>query len=193
MNLVRDTQPADRHIGGHRTSKLRASIAAVTPNRMELRSSKFRKLLSTDTQSTVEGPIAALRFADIAQLPVWLSWSNEEQEQLAKSAAILQHIRAIDQELSGPRLAAIAQTVSDDIFDQLCNAAHMIVDDSNEWPTRLPRPEDLTKIGMDILYSSLPTILSHRFPGAEGNAQATALTNLAAGICIQSHADTRDQ
>jgi hypothetical protein len=193
MNLVRDTKPADRHIGSHRTSELRANIAAVTPNQMVSRSFKFRNAMAKDTSSSIEEPIAALRFADIAQLPEWISWSDEEQGLLAKSVAILQHIRAIDQELSGVRLAAIAQTVGDDIFDQLCNSAHTIADDNDQWPTRLPRPEDLTKIGMDILFSGLPIQLSSRFPAANDNAQAAALSKLAAGICAQSHLDTHDQ
>jgi hypothetical protein len=193
MNLVRDTQPADKQITCQRTARLRANFAAIASSQTVSRSFKFRNAMTKDTRSLIEEPFAALRFADISQLPEWVSWSDDEQGLLAKSAAILQHIRAIDQELSGVRLAAIAQTVGDDIFDQLCTEAYTILDDSYQWPTRLPRPEDLTKIGMDILYSSLPTILSHRFPGAEGNAQATVLTNLAAGICAQSHLDTQDR
>ena len=162
-----------------RSAGLRANLCAIAPMETRYRSAKFRRILSGETSP-------AIRFADIAILPEWISLADDARDMLAISVAVLHHNRAIDMELSGARLAAIAETIGDVLFDQLCQAASTIPAIADAGPTRLPRPEDLQHIGMAMMREGLPATLSHQYPQACSNAYAANLTHVAATICAAS-------
>ncbi len=166
-----------------RSAALRANLSAIAPVETRYRSAKFRRALSGETAP-------AIRFADIAILPQWLSLSDDARNQLAISVAILHHKCAIDMELSGARLAAIAETIGDALFDHLCDAAGNISAIAQDGPTRLPRPEDFQQVGMTMMLEGLPAALSHRYPQARGNLYAANLTQVAAKICTNSLNET---
>lgn len=162
-----------------RSAGLRASLSAIAPDKTRYRSAKFRRILSGVTSP-------AISFADIAILPEWISLADDARDMLAISVAVLHHNRAIDMELSGARLAAIAGTIGDDLFDKLCHAASTIPAIADAGPTRLPRPEDLQHIGMAMMREGLPAALSHQYPQACSNAYASNLTQVATTICAAS-------
>ncbi len=163
-----------------RSAGLRANLSVIAPVETRYRSAKFRRILSGETAP-------AIRFADIAILPEWITLPDNTRNLLAMSVAVLHHNRAIDMELSGARLAAIAGTIGDELFDQLCHAACNISAIADAGPTRLPRPEDLQQIGMAMMLEGLPAALSHQYPQACSNVYAANLTQVAAVICAGAY------
>jgi hypothetical protein len=119
----------------------------------------------------IEGPT----FADLAAVPRWLMLPNEEQARVAMAAALLRVKSALDHELSGHKLAAIAEMVGEDLFD----AVTALPDCDEAITSALPRPEDLTADGGHILHRSLPTCFATRFPEAANDADARALAETA--------------
>ncbi|MFA6118025.1 MAG: hypothetical protein WC729_28830 [Sphingomonas sp.] len=118
------------------------------------------------------------RFADIAKVPDWLSAEPGEQHRIAILAALLRYRRAIDAELSGARLAALAAAVGEDLLDAACEAP--APDRVNNLP--LPQPERLHAEGRALLHAALPLPFAQRFPDALDDPQARDLAARASRI-----------
>ncbi|MBB5710901.1 hypothetical protein [Sphingomonas xinjiangensis] len=113
---------------------------------------------------------AAPRYDDLAKLPDWLNQPMEKREQVAALAALLRYRRAIDAELSGPRLAQIAAAVGEALFDAACEVPAW-----REGPQTLPPPDRLIADGRALMVAALPHSLSDRFSGARDDASARAI------------------
>lgn len=108
-------------------------------------------------------------FADLAAVPRWLMLPPEGQAKVAVVAALIEHRTALANELSGSKLAAIADMVGEDILD----AVFAIEADSDDCiNSALPRPDQIEAAGWDILHRGLPLALSHRFPAAANDASS---------------------
>jgi hypothetical protein len=121
---------------------------------------------------------AGPRFADIANIPEWLSAEPAAQDRIALLAALLRHRRAIDAELSGPRLAMLAEAVGEDLLDLACDSD--VPGDIDDAP--LPPPERLLAEGRALLEAGLPRPLSGRYPGARDDPAARAIAGRATAI-----------
>lgn len=117
-------------------------------------------------------------FADIGKVPDWLSAEPAQQQRIATLAALLRYRRAIDAELSGTRLAALAATVGEDLLDAACEAP--APDRSSNLP--LPPPQHLHAEGRALLHAALPLPFAHRFPDARDDPQARDLAARASAI-----------
>ncbi|MGK6318102.1 hypothetical protein [Sphingomonas sp. DT-204] len=147
----------------------RRRYALLAEAASDCRGARFARRLSG-----TEGP----RFADLAKVPDWLTEPPERQERIACLAALLRHRRAIDTELSGPRLAMLAATVGEDLLDAACEMPlSPPLDDAP-----LPTPDQLVAEGRRLLHAGLPGPFADRFPGARDDAQARALTMSAESI-----------
>lgn len=93
---------------------------------------------------------ASPSFADVANPPAWARSEGDDRAQLAKTIALLASRAAIDSELNGARLAALAEAVGEDSFDQICEADVLDVTIA-DIPAALPRPEELERLGSDML------------------------------------------
>jgi hypothetical protein len=118
-------------------------------------------------------------FADLAKLPGWLSASPEERRRVAALAGLLRHRAAIDAELSGPRLAMIAETLGEALLDAACEAE---MPAGLSPPAPLPPPERLVAEGEALLEAGLPACFAARFPGARDDAEARAIVARASAI-----------
>ncbi len=146
-----------------RGEALRARYAALAQLAPDGRGMRFARRLSGE---------AAPSFADLAKLPGWFSAAPEDRRRLAALVALLRHRAAIDAELSGPRLAMIADAVGEDLLDAVCEG-----EPPAELPEAapLPPPERLLPEGVALLEAALPACLAARFPGARDDAAARAL------------------
>lgn len=113
----------------------------------------------------------AVQFGDLAKLPDWLDASEEQRARIAAAAGLLRHRRAIDAELSGPRLATLAAAVGEPLFDALCDADVPEIVGAE----MLPPPERVLAMGTHLLEAALPLALQDRFPGARDDAIARDL------------------
>ncbi len=131
-----------------RTVKLRQKLAYLRGQNRSKRAIKFNQRLEA-----VQPGVDETDFNRTASLPDWILLPDEDQALIGLSAAILSERDAIDRELSGERLIAIAATVGDELFEKLCevtlfdNTAH-----NTDMPMSqlLSRPEDFLAIGHDI-------------------------------------------
>jgi hypothetical protein len=165
-----------------RSAELRSRLAVAQTIKPTARGIQFRQALN-------EEPIDYINFDDVVSIPDWLAWTQTERDRLAIVVAILLNRPAIDQELSGAKLAALALAVGQDLFDELCNSSadHML--DWQDKSHRLPRPEDLRSIGEGLMHNGLPKTLSRAFPGASGDVGARAMVEQATKICIERQMD----
>jgi hypothetical protein len=131
-------------------------------------------------------------FAELAAIPAWINWPDEEQRTLAIVAAILAHADAIERELSGEKLRSLAITLRDDLFDYIAEhhfESALQLNHMRDVAEKLPRPEDLEQMGRRLLLSSLPLVLQKQYPEAAGDMYGRQITDLArtAISAFQSH------
>jgi hypothetical protein len=148
-----------------RSQHLRAKLALVRGYSHRRRAAAFR----THVQNI---PPAQYAFNSIAALPNWLLWNEEAQDRLAAIIALKLHRNAIDQELSGTKLAAVSAVVGEAIFDALCDAP---LEEGQDLTNELPRPEDLVNMGRQYMQRSIPIVFATQFPGATGDSEAIKL------------------
>jgi hypothetical protein len=134
-----------------RSAMIRRKLAHLRGHRFGARASRFRSL--HDAQPIVQ--ILPQDFASITALPDWIVANGDRQEQIGVAAAILQARDAIERELSGSRLAAIAALVGDDLFERLCDAP-LPEDIFSASAGRLPRPEDFVTMGRALRRAAMP-------------------------------------
>ena len=120
-------------------------------------------------------------YSDLAKVPEWLSEPAEARERLAALAGLLRYRAAIDVELSGPRLAMIAEAVGEDLFDAACNVA-VERGTGAASPGCLPPPEAIVQEGRKLLEAALPLAFAAVFPGARDDEAAAALAAQAHAI-----------
>lgn len=134
------------------------------------RAARFRHRVGTSAAGQGHDP----DLATIVKIPDWAVAPTAVQNKLAEAIAVLNHRSAIDQELSGTKLAALAEAVGAELFDQLYECAM-----PDRMPpagaSELPRPEDLVSIGQNYMERALPCELSGRFTNAANDPQAQAL------------------
>ncbi len=121
------------------------------------------------------------RFSDLAKLPDWLDAPAEARERIAALAGLLRYRRAIDAELSGPRLARLAAAVGEELLDAACG----VEIDVDAAPEALPPPERIAEEGRALLEAALPLSLAPAWPGARDDAAARALA-------LRAHAIERE-
>ncbi|WP_158266275.1 hypothetical protein [Allosphingosinicella deserti] len=109
-------------------------------------------------------------YGDLAKIPDWLSEPEARRQRIAALAGLLRYRRAIDAELSGPKLATIAELLGEDLFDAACDA-----DADADGPASLPPPERILDEGRGLLEAALPRSLAAAFPGARDDDQARRL------------------
>ncbi|GAA0745340.1 hypothetical protein CA233_20865 [Sphingomonas sp. ABOLD] len=110
-------------------------------------------------------------FGDLAKLPDWLDAPEAQRARIAAAAGLLRLRRAIDTELSGPRLAALAAAVGEPLFDAVCEAEVPEIVSAE----KLPSPERVLAVGTQLLEAALPLALQDQFPGARDDAAARGL------------------
>ena len=115
-------------------------------------------------------------FADMAAVPRWLMLRPDQQEKVAQAVGLLRHRARINRELSGPRLAMLADAVGEDLLDAVC--ASECVDEPPS-DAHLPRPDLIISEGWDVMRRGLPTIFVARYPDANGDQAARALSEQA--------------
>ena len=115
-------------------------------------------------------------FADMAAVPRWLMLTPDQQEKVAQAVGLIRHRAAINRELSGPRLAMLADAVGEDLLDSVCGGEGG-EDQPSDAP--LPRPDLMIAEGWDVMRRGLPTVFVARFPDAEGDPVARALSEQA--------------
>jgi hypothetical protein len=160
-----------------RTVLLRQKLAFARGHKNRGRTARFRERVnkSADVRD----------FPTIALLPDWIVAADDVQHLIAKAAAILYHQSAIQQELSGAKLAALATVVGEALFDHLCDCD--LPDTVGPLGANdLPRPEDLLSIGRNYMDRAMPRELSGRVAGATGDAQARALSDAAYAAVLRS-------
>jgi hypothetical protein len=165
-----------------RSASLRAKLALIRGHSHGRRASFFRdhKLGEAGNDPDI---------AMLVALPDWIALMPAEQARLAIAVAVLLHRPAIDQLLSGNKLAALSDAIGENLFDDLCDyslPASISIMCSNH----LPRPEDLEAIGREHMLRAIPTSLAARFPGAAGDDQAALLCTIAAQLFSKAAADT---
>ena len=118
-------------------------------------------------------------FADMAAVPRWLMLPHAQQVKVAQAAGLMQHRAALDRELSGPRLAMLAEAVGEDLLDAVC--AGDVEDDVTD-NVPLPRPDLIVAVGWDVMRRGLPTIFAARYPDAGGDPAARSLSEKAVDL-----------
>lgn len=120
-------------------------------------------------------------FSDMAAVPRWLMLPPDQQERVAKTAGLIRYRSAIDRELSGSRLAMLAEAVGEDLLDAVC-ADDVAGDALDESP--LPRPDHLITEGWRILHRGLPIVFAPRFAEAIGDAAARTASERAVDLVV---------
>jgi hypothetical protein len=120
-------------------------------------------------------------FADLAAVPRWLMLSPDQQERVAKVSGLLRHRGAIDCELSGPRLAMLADAMGEDLLDAACASG---AGDIPATEAPLPRPDLIIAEGWAILHAGLPAIFAARFADARGDDRAHAASERAVDVVM---------
>jgi hypothetical protein len=119
--------------------------------------------------------VAGPNFADLAAVPRWLMLADDAQVPVAMAAGLLRHKGALNRELSGKKLAALAEVVGEDLFDAV---AALPVDEADK-SNALPTPETLAADGWSILHRGLPAPFATRFPNAANDTDARTLAETA--------------
>jgi hypothetical protein len=163
--------------GTNRTSVLRQKLSLLSGHDRRSRSRRF-----LDHQN----PAAPPDFTTLAAVPTWMMIDDLGKTTIAKYAALLAHREAIDRELSGKRLGALADAVGHDVMEALCDCVVPQVSDPLGRQGLLPRPEDLEEIGLPLLEAALPFALKDRFPGAADDPNARSLVAVATHIWQQT-------
>jgi hypothetical protein len=165
-----------------RSAGLRARLAVARTLQPSSRGQDFRRAMTKKDAFT-------LAFSDIATLPDWLSWNQDDRDTLALATAILYHRPAIDRELSGAKLGALADAIGRVAFDHYCSEEFDGTIDAGFLSDQFPRPEDLPVIGVRLIYSSLPKALSQTFPAAIGDDEAGKLVAFAEALTVRMDAE----
>jgi hypothetical protein len=150
-----------------RSEGLRSKFALVRGSVDGKRGAAFRHKADSPLPSSYN-------FNSIAALPDWVLWHDDQKRHLAKIIALLLHRPAIDKELSGAKLSALAETVGTSVFEQLCDCTDVIDNQQID----LPRPEDLADIGYKQMQLAISPTFSDRFADAAGDENARQLTKL---------------
>ncbi len=158
-----------------RRARLRAKLAVVRGSRHK----KHARTFITYFRDAAQNEQAEPAFAAVAALPDWVLADEADRDMIAKVAALLYHREAVDAEIDGARLAALSQSVGEDMFDALCDCQPPAAKAESR---QLPRPDGLAAIGHGLMMAGLPQPLSHRFPGARGASDIAELCNLATEI-----------
>jgi hypothetical protein len=137
-----------------RSAIIRQKLQHVRGHRFVGRAARFR----SRQQGVGAEAVFVLDFAGVASLPDWIVADHERQHLIGLAAAILQERDAIERELSGDRLAAIAALVGEDLFERLCDIPLPDTIDSVS-AARLRRPEDFAAIGAELRRSAMPAPL----------------------------------
>jgi hypothetical protein len=160
-----------------RSAKIRKKLQHLRGHRFGGRAAKFR---SFQEHQPVQQP-SALDFGCVASVPDWIVADPDRQHMIGLAAAILQERDAIERELSGDRLAAIAALVGNDLFEQLCDLS-LPEDIESGCSGRLPRPEDFAIIGAALRRAAMPAALRDGQPGDLDPAKARMLCDQAADL-----------
>ncbi len=120
-------------------------------------------------------------FADLAAVPRWLMLPPDQQIRVARAAGLMRHRAAIDRELSGPRLAMLAEAMGEDLLDAVCASDAADLPDDG---APLPRPDLILVEGWATLHAGLPVIFAARFPDACGDAAARAASERAVDLVL---------
>jgi hypothetical protein len=126
---------------------------------------------------------ASPQFDDMVAVPRWLMLSSDQQEQVAKAAGLMLHRAAIDAELSGPRLAMLAEVFGEELLDAVCAET---APKGNPVNGILPRPDLILADGWALLHQGLPAIFATRFPEAIGDPVARAKSQAAVDLVLRS-------
>jgi hypothetical protein len=164
-----------------RGAQLRAKLAVARGTGRKKHARAFMARNGSQTQDMLVEPT----FDAVAALPDWVLANDADRDLIARVAALLYHRDAVDAEIDGARLAALSQSVGEEIFDALCDRPPPA---TMAEARQLPRPDDLSVIGQELMMASLPQALSDRFPGALGAADVAALCDIAAAI-VARHRD----
>jgi hypothetical protein len=119
--------------------------------------------------------IAGPTFADLAAVPRWLMLVPEDQARVAMTVGLLLHKAALDRELSGQKLAALADVFGEDLVDAVASLPSVESSETNS----MPPPETLVDEGWSILHRGLPAPFAARFPNAANDAEARMLAEAA--------------
>jgi hypothetical protein len=119
----------------------------------------------------IEGPT----FADLAAVPRWLMLTAEEQARIAMAAGLLQYKGALDRELSGQKLSALADFFGETLVDAVAALPSVELTEANS----LPPPETLVAQGWSILQRGLPAPFATHFSQAANDPDARALAEAA--------------
>jgi hypothetical protein len=120
----------------------------------------------------------APRFSDLAKVPDWLDEPSETRTRIAALAILLRHRAALNAELSGPRLAMIADAVGEELLDAACEAP--LGGPGRAGP--LPPPDRILAEGAKLIEAGLPLPFAAGFPLARDDATARQLTDQAHAI-----------
>jgi hypothetical protein len=164
-----------QHAPSSRGAHLRAKLAAVRGNTRKKHARAFIALYRPSADYAQD----ELTFATVAATPDWVLADQTQRDIIAKVAALLYHREGVDAEIDGNRLAALSQMVGEDIFDALCDCALPVAKAEGR---HLPRPDNLSAIGHELMSASLPAALSAQFPSAKSATDLADLCNIAAEI-----------
>lgn len=154
-------------MNGEARRRRHAMLTGAAPDK---RSARFVR-----RRAGTAGPL----FSDLAKLPEWLTEPDGQRERLATLAVLLRYRRALDAEISGPRLARIAAEVGEAMFDAACAAGDL---PDHAGPEHLPVPGAIAAEGRALLEAGLPRSLAAAFPGARDDPAARALVARAQAI-----------
>jgi hypothetical protein len=140
-----------------RSASIRQKLQHLRGHRLGVRAARFKQsLAAADGQAH-----SLLDFDTVAALPDWALFDDTRQIMVGLGAAILDERGAIDRELSGDRLAAIAALVGADIFERLCDLP--LPNSISVNPKgHLPRPEDFATIGANLRRWAMPAALREK-------------------------------
>lgn len=140
-----------------RVARRQARLAALMQKRPSGRGQRFAR------RSAGEIPAC---LGDLTELPDWTLLPSDKQARVARIAGLMLHRAAIDSELSGARLSALASALDEDVFDAAC-AAEVAPDFSGA--SELPTAKEVVERGWAALHGSLPDSLGG------GKAEAVAV------------------
>jgi hypothetical protein len=133
------------------------------------------------------GMKAKPKLADIVNLPDWILCAPAMVNDIAAVTALLHFRHAIDQELSGPKLRAICDTVGEAYYDLACETClppENLLADVN---AKLPSPDQMIGMGRDMLDQALPLAMAPKVNKAYGDMNMRHLSNLATAIVVDHH------
>lgn len=119
--------------------------------------------------------VAGPSLSDLAAVPRWLMLPKEQQTKMAMAAGLLPHKNALDRELSGQKLSALANVFGEDLVDAVAALPSAVSSEHGSLPT----PETLISEGWSILHRGLPTPFAGRFPNAANDADARSIAEKA--------------